>query len=605
MKTTKSHPVRALCCVIAMLACGQVHAVSWQVSGFIREELAAQVDAPTNAQNQQGNFYNGVSVPNTGLGPFLAPGLSPTTLTRPASLTNDNTWNLFATRLELNLDGKLSDDWAAHFKLRGFGDLIGEVDNSFEDVDLFEQQFRGSGSGTPLEVARRHWMLDIPAAYLDYNHGPLWLRVGNQQIAWGQTIFFRVLDVPNGLDYRRHSILDVAAEEFSDKRVPAPGIRGSYRLAHDWTLEGFGQLFSPSILAAQNSPYNTIPSQFQVEQREGYRAVRNNWNFGVRLQGRVGGFDLQFVADHRRNPDGVFRWTDSHAGILSGTPFEAGTGGGVYSAAEWFRYAALAGLDGVGGLAAALNEFPATRALGSTAVATACGASVSATQRIAFPNPASASCVLDTFFDPAVGFGNLVGHIARVYPTENIYGFGATYVFEGKPDSFLDQLISRVEVSYTPDKKFTNPSLSSDFIQASEKQLALVFEKNYKLSRSIPATYIVAEWLHKTSSDLFGRYLSGLGGSGAPGSPPGLKHFDAVTLALQQPSPTLAWRSDLTLLTDFHGGWLIQPGAKWHPSKSYQVDAYANIIFSNGGNNDFGESLRSAREIFLRATYYF
>ena len=33
-----------------------------------------------------------------------------------------------------------------------------------------------------------------------YNSGSLWVRVGQQQIAWGEAYFFRVFDVPNGLD---------------------------------------------------------------------------------------------------------------------------------------------------------------------------------------------------------------------------------------------------------------------------------------------------------------------------------------------------------------------------------------------------------------------
>jgi hypothetical protein len=213
--------------------------------------------------------------------------------------------------------------------------------------------------------------------------------------------------------------------------------------------------------------------------------------------------------------------------------------------------------------------------------------------------------VLDSFFDPVVGLGNLVGHIAREYPSENIYGFGTNYIFEGEPDSLLDQLIARFELSYTPDKKFTNPTLSRNYIKSDETAFALIFEKNYKFSSSFPATYIVAQWLHKTSSDLFGRSLRGMGGPDTAGSPSGLSHFDAAALAIQQPSPTLEWRGDLTVLTDFRGGWLIQPGAKWHPSKSFQVDAYANVILNEGGNDNFGENLISAREVFARFTYYF
>jgi Protein of unknown function (DUF1302) len=606
MKATALPVMRTAVGATLLLSASLLRAADWQVTGLLREEVAAPLDNQVNPQNQQGNVFNGVAVPNTGLGPVLAPGASPATLVRPASNEKHNTWNMFATRLEVSVDGKMAEDWAAHFKLRGYTDQVGHIDNAFENVDLFREPLRASGNGAMLELARKDWMLDLPAAYVDYNHGPLWVRVGNQQVAWGEAIFFRVVDVPNGLDYRRHSILDVAAEEYSDKRVPAPGIRTSYRVTNDWTVEAFGQRFNPSILADPNSPYNTIPDQFTVEQRQGYDDAKNDWNFGARLQGKVGDVGLQFMAAHRHNPDGVFRWTDSHAGVLSGTPFQAGTGQGVYSAAEWFRYAQLAGLDGVGGLAAALNEHPPTNpVIGATALAVLRGCGATLSPRISFSTPGSASCVLDSFFDPVVGLGNLVGHIAREYPSENIYGFGANYIFEGAPDSFLDQLITRFELSYTPEKKFTNPTLSDTYVKSNETAFALIFEKNYKISPSVPATYIVAQWLHKTSSDLFGRSLRGLGGPDTAGSPSGLSHYDAAVLALQQPSPTLEWRGDLTVLTDFRGGWLIQPGVKWHPSKSFQVDAYANVILDEGSNGNFGQNLISAREAFARFTYYF
>ena len=162
-------------------------------------------------------------------------------------------------------------------------------------------------------MARKDWMVDVPVAYVDYNNGPLWLRFGNQQIAWGESIFFRVLDVPNGIDLRRHSILDVAAEEYSDKRVPSFGLRGSFRVNNDWEIEGFTQRFQPSILAGDNSPYNTIPSQFTVQEQAGYQDVKNDWNFGGRIRGNIGDFGVQVMAVSRRNPDGVVRWTDSRS----------------------------------------------------------------------------------------------------------------------------------------------------------------------------------------------------------------------------------------------------------------------------------------------------
>ena len=592
-RIVKMGTVAAICSV----GSGCVLADDWSVSGFVRQEVAVKTGSDYNTSNQQGIPYNGVTVANTGLYKALVP-----TFTRPSTLTQNNTYNEFSTRLEANLDGKISDTWSAHFKMRAIADETGRVDNAFSGRNTFEQQFYSGKQGTPLEAAGKNWMLDLPVAYVDYNSGPLWLRFGNQQIAWGEALFFRVSDVPNGLDLRRHSLLGVAAEEYSDTRVPGLGARGSYRLNENWDIEGFTQKFQPSLLPGQNSPYNPIPAQFTVHEQEGYDAVKNNWNFGGRLRGKIGDFGVQAFAVTRNNPDGVYKWTlATGPGTLPGSAFQGGTGTGVYSAAEWFNSASSVRLDGLGGLMTALNEFRGTTALGANTVAAGCGAPSSAVGNIQV-NQAAASCLLDTFFTT----GDLRGHIRRDYPRESIMGFGVNHVFEGAPDTLLDQLIGRFEMSYTPNKKFTNPTLSQDYIQKNETQFAFIFEKYHKFSNDVPATYVVAQWLHKSASDLFGRALEGL--DNTPGAAPtGQRGFDAIALAVQQPSPTLAWRFDFTALTDLKGGWLLQPGTKWKPNKDFQLDIYANVLKSYGQQNyqNFAQGLTYANEIFVRGTYSF
>jgi hypothetical protein len=522
--------------------------------------------------------------------------------TRPGSQTKDNNYNEFVSRLELNIDGKLSEAWSAHFKLRGIVDEIGRVDSAFKNRNTFEQEFYGSRKGTPLEAAGKDWMIDLPVAYVDYNNGPLWLRAGNQQIAWGEALFFRVSDVPNGLDLRRHSVLGVAAEEYADSRVPGLGLRGSFRVNNDWDIEGFTQKFQPSVLPGQNSPYNPIPAQFTIHEREGYDAVKNEWNFGGRVRGKVGAFGVQGFAVRRHNPDGVYKWTlATGKGALPGSAFEGGTGTGVYSAAEWFQYASNTRLDGLNGLATALNEFPGTAGLGANLVAAGCGAPSAGVGSVQV-NRASAACILDTFFTT----GDLRGHLLREFPQESVFGFGVNRVFEGEPDTLFDQLIGRFEMSYTPNKKFTNPTLSRNYIEKNETQFAFIFEKYHKFSEAVPATYVVAQWLHKSASDLFGRALEGL--NNTPGAAPsGQSSFNAVALAIQQPSPTLAWRFDFTALTDLKGGWLLQPGVKWKPNKDFQLDVYANVLKSYGEQNqrNFAQGVEYANEVFVRGTFSF
>lgn len=583
--------------LMSAAALGTAHSADWTVSGFVRQEIAGKTASDMNVNNLQGNTFNGVAVANTGLFGGLVP-----TLTRPASQTHEHDYNEFVSRLEVTVEGQLSDSWSLRLKLRGIGEAIGEVDDAFDGRNTFEQELYGSGKGTPLEVAGRDWMLDLPVAYLDYNNGPLWLRIGNQQIAWGEALFFRVADVPNGLDLRRHSLFGIIAEEYADARVPGLGVRGSYRLNNAWDLEAFGQRFQPSIFPGQNSPYNTIPAQFTVHEREGFDAVKSDWNFGARLRGEIGDFGVQLFAVRRSNPDGVYKWTLAEGpGAMPGSALQGGVGTGVYSAAEWFQYASYARLDGIGALNVLLNEFPATVALGANAIAAACGAPSAAPGAVAVDRP-SASCILDTFFTG----GDLRGHIRRDYPRETIVGFGINRVFEGAPDTLLDQLIGRFEISYTPNKKFTNPTLSRTYVEENETQFAFILEKHHKFSSRVPATYVVAQWLHKSASDLFGRSLEGLDNT-AGSAPAGQGSFDAVAFAVQQPSPTLAWRFDLSALTDLRGGWLLQPGTRWKPNKSFQLDIYANILESTGKQNsrNFAQGLEYANEVFVRGTFAF
>ncbi|MDR2837200.1 MAG: hypothetical protein LBV49_01310 [Azonexus sp.] len=591
-----------------ILSASQTLAADWSFSGMLREEIAVKATNDQNPLNAAGNPYNGVARPNAGLGPLLAPGIAPDTLQRPASGKKDADYNLFATRLELNLDGQLTENWAAHFKLRGFADLVGKVDDAFDNQNIFAQRWGARRNGGGLGMARKDWMLDLPIAYLDYSDGPLWLRLGNQQIAWGEAMFFRVADTANGLDLRRHSLFDVSAEEFSDKRVSSPGARGSFRFNEKLALEGFVQQFAPSVYPDRNSPYNPIPDQFIVDEKTGYDKVKNRMNFGLRLQTKIEDVEMQAFAVRRYNPDGVLRWTAAKGpGAIPGTPFSAGSGIGIYSAAEWLDYASLVRLDGVNGLAAALNEFWGTAPggyLNATAagVVNGCGGASGAAHTF---GSAAAPCILDTFFDPVVGFGNLQGWLIREYPRENVFGFGVNTVFSGEPDSLTDQLIGRFEISYTPNKKFTNPTLSRNYIEQDETVFAFIAEKYHKFSQSLPATYIVAQWLHKSASDLFGRSLKGY--DNTPGSPPKGKSGGAnyFAIALQQPSPSLEWRFDFTLLTDAAGGWLIQPGLKWKPGKSLQLDLYGNFLKSDNDGKDFAEGLDHAREIFLRGSWYF
>ena len=599
--------------VLAALATGFVPAASaidWTVSGFVRQEMAYSLTSDKNTWNQGGNPFNGVPITNV---VYAASGIQPAEITRPGDFTESNDWNLFNTRLELDVEARITDDLRFFSKLRAvYAWDMYDNPAGVGDPNYFETPLHGD-CGTTLEVCGEDYMVDLPSFYFDYNKGGLWIRAGNQQIAWGESIFFRVLDVPNGLDLRRHSVLDLAAEEYSDKRVPSLGVRGSYTFKNNWELELFAQQFQPTIYGNGNTPYNVIASQFTVQQEATFNEVDDSINFGGRIRGQIGDLGLQFTAVNRRNPDGIFRWTTSKVNpfagsgdpvleatgaLLAGTPFEPFTGTGVYSAAEWFTYAGASRLNGVDGVQATIDDFPASQIVAQP-VLDAFGIETIETYE-------QAALVLDAFFGPAAGgLGDLRGHLERVYERESIFGFGMNYVFFAEPDSFLDQLVVRFEATYTPDKKFTDPSLRQQPIEEDEFVTGLVLEKYQRFSQDFPATFMVLQWMHKTQSDLFGRSLEGYGADRNTAPPRGRSSFNAIAFAMQQPFPSLVWRADMAILWDPEGGWLFQPGVRWKPSEAFTMEAFVNIVEGRNNNMDTLSTIQWTDEVAVRLTYQF
>ncbi|HWU68725.1 MAG TPA: DUF1302 family protein [Stenotrophobium sp.] len=646
----------------------------FSIGGFIRTEAAFSTGS-ANPNNQNGNPYDKITVQRTAYLPPtasatavndifgtlgiplsvpipaattwssvpLALGTTPLgpntagTVQRPIEYTHD-VFNMHILRGEVEVGMKLTSDLKVIGRLRGIYDPghyhdfdARTVNNIYGGItggdralyggrpDYFDYRVEGNSHPNPLEWDGKNYELYFPTLVLDYNHGPLNVRVGNQQIAWGQAIFFRVLDVPDGLDLRRHSLLDYAQEEFSDKRVPALAARVGYQFTDALLADGYVQKFQPTIYGNPNTQYNIIPAQFTVHDEYSEHGYQNKLSYGLRFKGDFGQWGFQMMAARRYNPDGVFRWTKSgvnkdlpnnfadgslntlgtivnvsnggHAGPqLANTPFEASTGG-VYSAKEWFHYAAMVRLNGLTGLNASINEFqPATGNVYASPVT----------------NYTDAYNELNTFF--LAGGGSLRGHIAREYFAENDFGLGGSFVTDGAPGSILDQLIINVEMLYTPNRVFTAPSLSGSFLKENNLIGALVLEKYQRFSQYFPATYFVLQYMHRTKDDIFGRSLQGYGGtdtSVAPGIAGGSNY---VVFAFQQPFPQDIYRIGFATLYDPRGGILVQPGIQWKPRGSLAFDffyTYINGDLHGNPNNNALSSVDFADEATVRLSYQF
>jgi len=671
--------------------------------------------APTGADCQSANYF--------GLGPVgAAPcGAGGTPNAAGASRYGDVPFNMFNTRAEIEVQAKFNEMVSAYGRVRAYFDGTSTFtdDNVQMEKHFLADTGWGDNRGNLLEVQNNDMMIDIPSLYADINVGSAWFRVGQQQIAWGEALFFRVFDVANGLDLRRHLFLDVAAEEFADERVASPGVRASYTFNNGWEVDAFMQMFSPTIYPNTNTPYAVVGQDFTMQNSvtgPGFDEAENTLNFGARLimpDLFIRDLTVSVMAVNRRNPDGVFKWdnartqalnanTVSLSGLPNGNPFcnvsnafalnpagapmygsqggnigpnglplasGAGTCSqpfeqdryGTESAYDWWTQAARSRFDPVKAATAAIGEWAGSNGftqfigpggfldnsgggtlglpnfvgIGKTAdgkwdvvtvrnmpgidansdhnaqfaALSACTAAQNCTATTGNERKIAGIGLVNGFF---TNYGSLRGHISREFKRENIFGVSFNYIITADPSSLLDQLIVRGEMSYTPDKVFTSIDASTQFTTSDEILASIILEKYQSIFETLPATYMVFEWMHRTDTDLGGRLLEGYS-DGADlwfededGSPDGVGSANYLVFAFQQPFPNLIWRGDFAVLADVRGGLFFQPGVRYKPSGEWQFDMYANIAADVGGeSDDMLETLDDMDEVFVRATYYF
>lgn len=529
------------------------------------------------------------------------------------------------------------------FDARDYADINGGYNSEYSDQ--FDGKpshlgYRVEGKDYPMlfEVSGRNYMIDLPAFFLQWTNGQTTVRLGNQSVAWGQLLFFRVMDVANGLDLRRHLFIDRAIEEFADERMSAPGLRLTHQVTDQIVADAYVHQFIPTVLNNVNTPYNIVASQFFIRDRYHQYGYNEDVNYGVRFKGEYGTWNWQAMYTSRLNPLGRIRWTNSdinkplpstnvlglafnrYCELALGSPLGQGCGpqlaqtafeatpAGVFTAEEWFMYASYTKLHGNEGLNRAVDDFPVAQQI----LAQNIGSDTNA-----------ANNQLDAFFIASEG---LHGHIERTYHREDIFGLGAGYVTEGEPGSIFDQIIINLEVTYTKDRHFVPIDLRAAHDIRDEYQVGLVMEKYHRFSQTFPATYMVFQYLWQKESDLAGLLLDGYGSenfsdqgvvlndkvptSANPTLAPGLSEgANYVVLAALQPTPAYIFEYSIATLIDVQGGVLAQPAVQWKPRGNITVNLYYNYVESKAWGDNENNTILSfidfADEVGLRFGYQF
>lgn len=153
------------------------------------------------------------------------------------------------------------------------------------------------------------------------------LSLGRQQVVWGRTDLFRVLDVVNPVDFSRNNIYD----ELEDIRIPMGIFTAEYRMGAGKTFDDLNfqflwkwEKFRPHNLGQGGSP-NSI-----LDAGSFFRAMNNCWENGCTVSNFAGGgaqtdFPVHSIGIRRANlPDWEIKETDVGArleGVYKGVGF--------------------------------------------------------------------------------------------------------------------------------------------------------------------------------------------------------------------------------------------------------------------------------------------
>ena len=155
---------------------------------------------------------------------------------------------------------------------RGRYDAVYDIRGNYRDRDYNRGDFEFPEGKTPREL------------FFDVGFGGalknLSLRLGKQQVVWGEADLFRSLDVVNPLDLRQNGFV---GEDFSDIRQPLWIAKGLYALgdvASFWNEAGIEAFFSPNARPFVNQDNLLVQQTYKIGSNQGIIPIPGNEQYG-------------------------------------------------------------------------------------------------------------------------------------------------------------------------------------------------------------------------------------------------------------------------------------------------------------------------------------
>ncbi len=201
--------------------------------------------------------------------------------------------------------------------LKVYGRWRGDYDASFD--------FKGQEKFPQAVVDDQRLGNEVRELYVDVRQGPLFLRLGKQQIVWGESDGLRLADIINPLDFRWHYFL----EDWQDIRQGLPMARAIYGIAEKTDLEFVWApvSFKPAKFAGVGTfwefPGAGVGSGIPEKK---YDTNINNGSVGGKIKTTLGsGFDVSIYDYYHRFESPTVELTS--AGLDFAHPFVNSVGG--------------------------------------------------------------------------------------------------------------------------------------------------------------------------------------------------------------------------------------------------------------------------------------
>jgi hypothetical protein len=170
---------------------------------------------------------------------------------------------------------------------------------------------RYPGDAWSARISEHEYEAEANEAYIDLRKGPLALRLGKQQVVYGEELGVQTLDQVDSLDFTKFQTFEIGALEYSDVRIGEWTAKLSYQLP-DFSEQGINNSiitgfispdFQPDYFVGLGTQLNDEPAAEPIGDYGNIRRARNKTVYGAVAATTVYGVDL--TANFYATPDHV------------------------------------------------------------------------------------------------------------------------------------------------------------------------------------------------------------------------------------------------------------------------------------------------------------